>query len=456
MAKKDKEKKDSFTPVDKIETKKDIPPVKKLLYNYGAKESKFTPSAPSTGDLELNEINSRKNNQKKLSLSNLSPEPELMPMREKEILSRQDQKAKQLVESDAKRSGVKLNWGDNATYNLGRVINPATPKTENPDNLTQAVKNSQSKDPAIAAKGYMDLKGKAPQQQLPEQDNKQLLEDAKKQRKARWGDALTGFGQVMQGKTVNTDNWETSKLQRKRDEQFQEYKDITEKNQKVKEVWDAKNREDLINFLETQQKTRDLNERESAKLAEAKYIKDRDFALKAATEAKKWESGYYNKHTSSEKTAPKINLPFDSEIVLSEMNNLAGGGAGVGTSNRKRLEELITTNPTGYNMMLELSGKTTKLRKQIAQKQDSYNAALKEGNSSLVPQLQADIDTLNKELDGYETSMKTILSGKGSTAAAPAAGTPATAQQTQAAAQDTTKQAGLKPETQKAIDDFFN
>jgi len=235
-------------------------------------------------DLEKDELKSRGKKETKLpSLSNFKPEPELMPMREKEILSRKGQKAKKLLTSDSKRYGIDLDIGDNPTYNYGKTINPVI-ASDRPNNITESARNLQSNDPAIAAKGFLDIKGKAPQEKVPELDSKQLTEDAKKQRKARWGDALTGFGQVMQGKTVNTDNWESEKLQRKRDAQFQEYKDITSNNKKVKEVWDAKNRDELIDFLEKQQKTRDLNEREQAKLNEARFIKDRDFALKAATE----------------------------------------------------------------------------------------------------------------------------------------------------------------------------
>ena len=73
----------------------------------------------------------------------------------------------------------------------------------------------------------------------------------------------------MQGKALIRIILKLQKYQRKRDEQFQEYKDIVQNNQKVKEVFDSKNRDELIDFLEKQQKIRDLTAREEAKLNEA-------------------------------------------------------------------------------------------------------------------------------------------------------------------------------------------
>lgn len=379
-------------------------------------------------DLEKDELQSRgKKAKPKPSLSNYK-EPELMPMREKEILSRKDQKAKDLVTNDAKRYGINLDMGDRKGYNYGKVINPPSEKEDDKTSLKSSVNKFTSKDTPTSATGFMELKGKAPQEKVPELDSKQLMDDAKKQRKARWGDALTGFGQVMQGKTVNTDNWETTKLQRKRDAQFQEYKDITANNKKVKEVWDAKNRDELIDFLEKQQKTRDLNEREQAKLAEARFIKDRDFALKAATEEAKFKSGYYNKRTSSGKAdQPKFNLPFESENIINEMNNLTGGASEAKTKrNQQRLTEILYDQETGkpvanadeiYNNLVEMSNKSAKLRTQIEKKEKAYNEAIKSDDAVNAPKYQEEIDKLTAELETYQTNIKSILNGKAPAAA---------------------------------------
>jgi hypothetical protein len=407
---------------------------------------------------------------KNLSLSNYK-EPELMPMREKVVLSRKDRKAKELLTRDSKRYGINLDIGDNPDFNYGKTINPVVPK-DRPNNLTESARNLQSDDPAIIGKAFLDIKGKAPQQKVPELDSKQEMEDAKRQRKARWADALTGFGQVMQGKTVNTDDWETSKLQRKRDERFQEYKDIVSNNKKVKDVWDAKNRDELIDFLDKQSKVRDLNEREAAKLAEARFVRDRDYALKQADLAAKIKSGYYNKRTSTGKAEEmKFNLPFESENIINEMNNITGGASEAKTKrNQQRLAEMLFDTETGkpkagseetYNTLIELSDKSAKLRTQIEKKEKAVKTAISNDDAVNAPKYQAELDELNSQLEEYQNNIKSILNGK-----APAAST-----EKQKVNKDGFKayygkdykpdaenkqQSTPAPETQKKLDDFFN
>lgn len=52
---------------------------------------------------------------------------------------------------------------------------------------------------------------------------KYLKESIKKQRKARWGDALSGFGQGLQGESVDTENYETSKLNNERKRIYEDW-----------------------------------------------------------------------------------------------------------------------------------------------------------------------------------------------------------------------------------------
>ena len=408
MVEKDKVKdNDSFTPTKKIETVKKVP-----------------------------------------SISDYKQESVLQPMREKEILSKKDQKAKELLLNSAKQHGVTLDIGDNTGFNYGKTINPSAPKT-NTDNIGNSARNLQSNDPAISGKAFIDLKGKAPQEKVPELDSKQLMNDAKLQRKLKWAEALSAFGSGLQGRSYDYQNSRSAQIQRKRDEQFQEYKDITSNNQKVKQVWDAKNRDELIDFLETQKKNRDLTEREEAKLAEARFLKERDFALKQADLAAKIKSGYYNKRTSSTKAdSPKFNLPFESEYIINEMNNLTGGASEAKTKrNQQRLAEILYDQKTGkpvanadeiYNNLVDMSNKSAKIRTQIDKKEKAYNEAIKSGDAVNAPKYQTEIDNLTAQLEEYQTNIKSILNGK-----APEA---ATEQPKQTA----------KPETQKKLDDFFN
>ena len=410
MATKSKDdEKDSFNPIDKIETKKDIPPIAKVP-----------------------------------SLSNYK-DPGLMPMREKEILSKNDQKAKDLLVNDARTHNVSLDMGDAKGFNYGKTINPSTPN-EKKDNTADAIKNLQSTDLNVKAKGYSDLQAKAPQQEVPKLDSKQLMEDAKNQKRSKWGDKLQAFGAALQGGTYNWDNSNTAKYQRKRDAQFKEYKDIVTNNKKASDVWDSKNREDLINFLETEKKTRDLNEKEQAKLEEAKFIKDRDFALKSETEQAKIKGGYYNRSKSTAKsttksTTPKINLPFESENVINEMNLMTGGASAAKSSrNQQRLSDLVSANPKALETLSDLSEKAATIRSQIDKQDKLRLKSLKDGLSAEAEGYAAEIDKMNEELTQYQNDIKSILNGK----------TPEAKQET---APKTKTEA--KPDTKKAIDDFF-
>lgn len=351
----------------------------------------------------------------KPSLSNYN-EPELMPMREKVILSKKDQKAKELVVNSARKYGATLDIGNNPLYDFGNYINKpknTVNSTTKTPSIEQSAKNLQSDNPEISAKGFTDLKGKAPQQEVPKIDSKLEMDEARKQRKARWGDALTALGRGMQGKSIDTDNFETSKIERKRDERFQEYKDITSNNKKVKEVWDAKNRDELIKFLETQKKSRDLNEKEEAKLNDARFYKEQKEARDAAEHAAKMKSGYYNKRTSSTKADPPIKLPLESEYIINEMNELTGGASEAKTKrNQQRLNDLLTEKPESYKTLVEMSQNLAKLRKQIDAKQKAYNEAIKSDDAVNAPKYQTEIDSLTAQLDEYQNNIKTILNGQ--------------------------------------------
>lgn len=402
------EEKDSFNPTEKIETKKDIPPIAKVP-----------------------------------SLSNYK-EPGLMPMREKEILSKKDQKAKELLVNDARKHNVSLDIGDAKGFNYGKTINPST-TNEKKENTAESIKNLQSTDLNVKAKGYSDLQAKAPQQELPKLDSKQLMDDAKKQRRSKLGDKLQAFGTALQGGTYNWDNSNTAKYQRKRDAQFQEYKDIVTNNKKASDVWDSKNREDLINFLEKENKTRDLNEKEQAKLEEAKFIKDRDYELRAKTQKDNVDlsrariAASYNK--SNKGNTDKINLPFESENIINEMNLMTGGASAAKSSrNQQRLSDLVSANPKALETLSDLSEKAATIRSQIDKQDKLRLKSLKDGLSAEAEGYAAEIDKMNEELTQYQNDIKSILNGK----------TPEAKQET---APETKTEAN--PDTKKAIDDFF-
>jgi len=89
-------------------------------------------------------------------------------------------------------------------------------------------------------------------------DQEALMKSKKMERKARWIDALSAFGSGLQGKDTKPDDFISTKLQRQRDEQFQSFKDTTERNQKTKYLWETQHRNELIDWAEKRRKeTRD-------------------------------------------------------------------------------------------------------------------------------------------------------------------------------------------------------
>ena len=106
-------------------------------------------------------------------------------------------------------------------------------------------------------------------------DQKKLLEAEKKQRRIRWADALYAFGEGLQGKTANPENFASNRIQRKQDEQFQAFRDTTERNKKAKYIADQQYRNDLVNWLEAKAKDASLTAKEQQKFQQlADFHKD--------------------------------------------------------------------------------------------------------------------------------------------------------------------------------------
>lgn len=96
-------------------------------------------------------------------------------------------------------------------------------------------------------------------------DTKRMMNLEKRKRRARVADAFYAFGEGLQGKTANSDNFASTRIQRKQDEQFQNYKDITERNQKTKYLWENQYRKDLMAWAEEKANDMNVSERERAK-----------------------------------------------------------------------------------------------------------------------------------------------------------------------------------------------
>jgi len=147
------------------------------------------------------------------------------------------------------------------------------------DKITEAVKGMYGKE---LANGIQNLSNSitAPKNiERGKLDQKALMESEKRQRRARFADALSAFGDGLQGKTINTEDFLSTKIQRQRDKQFQDFKDVTEQNQKTKYLWENQTRKELVDWADEQAKNERLDSNTRAKFKQVadKYAADADY-----------------------------------------------------------------------------------------------------------------------------------------------------------------------------------
>jgi len=222
---------------------------------------------------------------------------DLKPVAYAEVLTDKEKKDRAMVDRDAAASGVTIDW---KKY----THQPITPETKT--DIEGAVRNMAAGDLARNVKGFSDLYGKPPQQELPKLDTKQLQEDARRQRKARWADALVAFGEGLQGKVANPEMFRSTQIQRKRDAQFQEYKNITQKNQLSRELWNKQRSDDLLKFIKDKidDQTLTASEREKYQIAYEQIAqRNRETALGEAELAARKDNSYYDKRPRGTRTS---------------------------------------------------------------------------------------------------------------------------------------------------------
>ncbi|MDD4971892.1 MAG: hypothetical protein PHT07_20900 [Paludibacter sp.] len=186
----------------------------------------------------------------------------------------------------AKRKGVDLN-------NIHQMPLMDSDK----DKITEAVKGMYPKE---FAQGINNLANSitAPQNEARNKlDAKALMNAEKQKRRAAWADALYAFGEGLQGKTANQDNFVSTKIQRKLDEDFQNYKDTTERNQKTKYLWENQTRKELVDWADEQAKNErlDANTRAKMKQLADQHRENMDFKNKDFTEKTRHDKAMENK-----------------------------------------------------------------------------------------------------------------------------------------------------------------
>lgn len=175
--------------------------------------------------------------------------------------------------------------------------------------LIDATKAAAGQDLADKHAAFVKLLNPPPTVPVPKLDQKALLESEKRQRHARLGDALTAFGEGLQGKTVNPDNFMSTKIQRARDKEFQDYKDATERNKNAKWAWENKNTNDTMDWLDEQIKEEGIDKDRKANLLrlQDQLEKNQKWKELDLAETKRYHTGMLNKSTGK---TDKANQPL--------------------------------------------------------------------------------------------------------------------------------------------------
>jgi hypothetical protein len=403
---------------------------------------------------ELEKIDS-----KKATVKTSTPE-ELKPMEPKEPVikspkqlrqERRDKKATNMVQSDASRYGI----------DLKSISKRPLTDTDKKD-FEESVKKMASKDIVESVTGYIDSYGKAPQEKEPELNQKELERLAKQQRKARWGDALYAFGEGLQGRTANPEAMATTRLQRQRDNMFQEYKDVTTRNQKARELWNAQRNNEMLKWLTEKQNDANLtaSEKEKYRLMEEELkLRNRQTDLDEE-ELKARKSGqYYQPRTTQQQTMqledgtwqlsnrnPHTSLFYKqggTPYLINKISGLQGGDPNKAPSpeDAERISNLLIENM--FNIGQDENGN---LYAEPIPGTENYLKDFEKAITGLEG-LQTEISNLEYELDYAKRRQKPMIEQQIS------------AKKQELAEQQSKVQSfltgGYNPETQSKLEEFF-
>lgn len=366
---------------------------------------------------------------------------ELKPVAYKEVLSEKEKKDRAIVNNDAAAAGITIDWNK-------YTHQPITPETKT--DIEGAVRNMAAGDLARNVKGFSDLYSKPPQQELPKLDTRQLQEDARRQRKARWADALVAFGEGLQGKVANPEMFRSTQIQRKRDAQFQEYKNITQKNQLSRELWNKQRSDDLLKFIKDKidDETLTASEREKYKIAYEQIAqRNRETALGEAELAARKDNSYYDKRPRSsgrtaaaEKKEEKYISIYDkasggNQFVLNKLAKLNGlttdkDGQTVELSpaNAERMAGVIINNmytkddkgnyqviPGKENYIAEIETRLMnleKLQRENAENEPDYDGMSRQEKRAAKAAWQNKKASLPGEIEKAQKELQYLIKGK--------------------------------------------
>lgn len=153
--------------------------------------------------------------------------------------------------------------------------------------LSEKISKAVPKERLSDALSRLDIYSPPELKKVPELDQKRLMDQERKIRRARWADALYAFGEGLQGRVANPETFATTALQRKKDKEFQNYLDITNKNRDAKNAWIKYVTDDTIKWLDEQANNERIDARERAKYQQLADKYKADLAFKEKDLAQK-------------------------------------------------------------------------------------------------------------------------------------------------------------------------
>lgn len=158
--------------------------------------------------------------------------------------AKRDSKAGDIVSKESGRYGIDL-------ADLQRTPVGDASKARITEGISQAT-NAEKWDGTNKIAGFQKAAPDLVLEDRPDLNKKALKDSVRKQRRSAWVDALTAFGQGVTTGRVNPESLRSTKFKRERDTEFQNYRDITERNKKTKNLWEHQNRTDLLDFVNKQ------------------------------------------------------------------------------------------------------------------------------------------------------------------------------------------------------------
>jgi hypothetical protein len=238
---------------------------------------------PDKAEVEKPELNSTK-----LGKSNPADTPAPSKESNRQYAKKVDD-YKRVVEM-AKEKGVDLN-------NIGEMPLMDSDKGK----ITDAVKRAYGRELATGIQGISDSITAPKNEERKNIDVKALMNLEKQKRRLGWADIMYAAAEGFQGKSVDPDKFASTKLQRKQDEQFQAYKDVTVRNQKAKFIFENQTKKELINWAEDQAKNEKLDAKERARFQQLAdhYNKTTERSDRDAAERERPNRAMENKSSGS-------------------------------------------------------------------------------------------------------------------------------------------------------------